>query len=188
MRAKIAIAGIVFIVVCTFFSLSFAGTNASEYELKAEFVWRFTLFVDWPDSQFKESSDPFLIGIIGASPVTEQLVLRTQGQFVDTRPVLVRTLEVKSLDRDTNIADCEMIFISKNADSEIAEILKFTDGRPILTVAEKAGSAELGALINLYLEGDKVRIEINQTAAHKSGLGIGSKLFKVARIVGGGGD
>ena len=160
-------------------SLCHAGTTAAEYELKAEYVWRFTLFVDWPENQNGEASDPFLIGVVGAGPIIEYLVERTKGQHIDGRPVVVRTI-----DRYQDISDCEIIFITFDTDFKLTEILEFTDGRPILTVAESEGAADLGVLINLFLEAEKVRIEINQSAVQRSGLDFGSKLFEVARIVG----
>ena len=44
-------------------------------------------------------------------------------------------------------------------------ILKKTAGKPVFVVGETPGFAEQGGIINFFLEGDRIRFEINADAA-----------------------
>ena len=90
--------------------------------------------------------------------------------------------EISNLDE---IEGCHMLFIAHSSPYELDEILARTAGRPVLTISESDGYAERGVLINLYIADDRVRFEINQAAVRRSGLAFRSKLYKVARLVGG---
>ena len=52
-----------------------------------------------------------------------------------------------------------------------------------LTIGGTEGFATLGGIINLAIEGNKLRFEINPLAADRAGLKISSKLLNLARIV-----
>ena len=153
----------------------------AEHELKAEYVWRFTLFVDWPLKVMVSGSESlFAIGVVGASPVQDLLKARTDGRSIRGRPVVVR--EIANLDE---IEGCHMLFIANSSPYELDEILARTAGKPVLTISESNGYAERGVLINLFIADDRVRFEINQAAVRRSGLVFRSKLYKVARLIGG---
>ncbi|PYV15768.1 MAG: hypothetical protein DMG21_14080 [Acidobacteria bacterium] len=57
------------------------------------------------------------------------------------------------------------------------------NGSSALTVGESAGFAGLGGVINLTVEENKLRFEVNLDAAERAGLKISSKLLSLARIV-----
>jgi hypothetical protein len=154
-------------------------TAVPEYELKAEFMGRFTLFVDWPPGTLPEPPAPFVIGVVGSSALGRYLEERVANETVKDHPVVVR--EELELDE---IADCQMLFIAGSVRSDLDQILELTRDRPILTVADSEGFAERGVLINLFVVGRRVRFEINESAVHRSGLRIGSKLYRLARLVG----
>ncbi|MCX5637000.1 MAG: YfiR family protein, partial [Planctomycetota bacterium] len=54
---------------------------------------------------------------------------------------------------------------------------------PVLTISEMEGFIEKGGMINFITEESKVRFEINDSAAKKSGLQISSKLLSLAKKV-----
>ncbi len=57
------------------------------------------------------------------------------------------------------------------------------DSRPVLTVSEVDGFARSGGGINFYLDGPKVRFEINPAAAQNDRLRISSQLLSLGKIV-----
>jgi len=154
-------------------------TAVPEYELKAEFVGRFTLFVDWPPGSLPAPPAPFVIGVIGDSPVAGYLEKRVAGELVKDRPVVVR--EGVELDE---VGQCQLLFISSSAEASLERILELTKDRPILTVADSEGFAERGVLINFLVLDRHVHFEINESAVDRSGLRFGSKLYRLARLVG----
>jgi len=120
----------------------------------------------------------FVIGVIGDSPVRALLEQRSADSFLHGRPVLVQGVADLAEARS-----CHMLFIAETAPLNLEEILDVTADFPVLTVSERDGFAERGVLINLYVEGDRVRFEINQAAVRRSGLIFRSKLYKVARLI-----
>ena len=45
-----------------------------EYEIKAAFIYRLTLFMEWPTNRFSSSSEPIILCIAGAVGVVVQLL------------------------------------------------------------------------------------------------------------------
>ena len=54
----------------------------------------------------------------------------------------------------------------------------------IVTVSEMDQFAQHGGIINFYLDGNKIRFEINVDAAQRKGLKVSSQLLRRAKIVG----
>ena len=57
------------------------------------------------------------------------------------------------------------------------------DDREVLTVGEIEGFARRGGMINFYLEGNRVRFEINPAAAQRGRLKISSQLLGLGKII-----
>lgn len=153
------------------------AAEVTEYQLKAEFIERFTRFIEWPDESVA-SREPFVIGIVGRDPFGEFLTSLAEKRTIKNRRVVVR-----HLDRDDELGSCDVLFVSSSEKEALAEILRATASKPVLTVGDTRGYAEAGVVINFYPDGDNVRFEINERAAKASGLDIQAKLLKLARIV-----
>jgi hypothetical protein len=63
------------------------------------------------------------------------------------------------------------------------DILKLTDGKPILTVGDTDGFAQDGVLVNFFSSGSYIRFEVNIDRAEKSKLKFSSRLLKLAKLV-----
>jgi YfiR/HmsC-like len=82
-----------------------------------------------------------------------------------------------------DLKNCQLIFISKSEKKHVTEILSALDDKPVLTVSEIEGFAERGGGINFYLEGKKVRFEVNPDAARHDGLKVSSQLLSLGKII-----
>lgn len=153
------------------------AADVTEYQLKAEFIERFTRFIDWPDETVT-ARDPFVIGIVGRDPFGEFLTSLAKKRTIKNRRVVIR-----HLDRDDELGTCDVLFVSSSEKDALSEIVRRTASLPVLTIGDTRGYAEAGVLINFYPDGSNVRFEINERAARASGLDIQAKLFKLARIV-----
>ena len=76
-----------------------------------------------------------------------------------------------------------MVFIPGTEKAQQETIVRSLKGFHTLTVGESEGFAALGGIINLIVEGDQLRFEINPLAADHAGLKISSKLLSLAKIV-----
>lgn len=157
-----------------------ASAEISEYQLKAEFLERFTRFIDWPSQAHfnHDPGQPFVIGIIGNDPFSGYL-----RSMLDERQMKGRRGELLHVSDFDQIDGCDLLFIAASERSRLREILAHTAGRPVLTVGDAPGFCELGVVINLYTEGDRIRFEINERAVDRSGLRVQAKLYKLARVI-----
>lgn len=78
---------------------------------------------------------------------------------------------------------CHILFIASSKKAEMKQIVESLRGADVLTVGDTKGFAKMGGMINFVLEDDRVRFEVNQTAAEQTGLRISSKLLSVAVLV-----
>jgi hypothetical protein len=149
-----------------------------EYPVKLAFLYNFTKFVEWPSDSYSGARGPLAICIIGRDPFSPE----TEGDL-RTRIVASHPIEVLSRKSTDALSSCHMVFVPATERDQVNKIVGGLKGSSTLTVGETEGFAELGGIINLTVEGNKVGFEINQLAANRAGLKISSKLLSLAKIV-----
>ncbi len=158
-----------------------ASGEVPAYEVEAEFIERFTRFIDWPDSAFGTPDSPFVVCAWGDGPLATQLERTMSSRRVKTRPV--RVVRVGSIDK---LAACHVLYLAVQDREVVRSVSAHGYGKPLLSVGDQPGLAEAGLLINLVVDDDGyVRFEINRDVAKASGLKISAKLMRLARLVGG---
>ena len=55
---------------------------ASEYQVKAVFLYNFSRFVEWPREAFASENAPFVVGIFGHDPFGRELEEAVKGELV----------------------------------------------------------------------------------------------------------
>ena len=147
-----------------------------EYEVKAEYLERFTRFIDWPADS--TPSRTFRLCVIGANPFGSYLRDMTADMKFKGKPAELNHILVPRESRD-----CDLLFVPASQASQLPEIMKVTRDLPVLTVSDTAGFAQRGVCINFYNEGSKIRFEINNEAIKRSRLRVSSRLLDLARPV-----
>ena len=155
--------------------------QTKEYQVKAAFLFNFAQFVDWPENAFTNADEPFCIGVLGDDPFGAALEQIIQGETIDGHKMTVQHSRLV-----VDLKNCQVVFVSKSEKGHIGEILPELGSRPVLTVGDIPGFARGGGDINFFLEGNKVRFEINPNAAQANGLKISSQLLSLGKIVSGG--
>ncbi len=154
------------------------STESKEYQIKAAFLLNFIQFVEWPPSVFTNANEPFRIGVLGENPFGSALEETVHDETVKNHKIIVQyAVGIKDL------KDCQVIFISKSERKRLEGILLESDAKAILTVSEIDGFAQSGGIINFYLQGKKVRFEINPAAAQQEGLKVSSQLLSLGKII-----
>ena len=69
---------------------SHEAARASEYQVKAVFLFNFAQFVDWPASAFPDATAPLVIGVLGDDPFGPYLDETVRGETVRGRPLETR--------------------------------------------------------------------------------------------------
>jgi hypothetical protein len=151
-----------------------AAADPSEPELKAEFVERFTRFVDWDDSALPAD---LKICVVGDSPITAPLDRIAKRQKIKDRNAKVAVVAAEA------VTGCQLVVVGGSDRKQLRAVLSRTDRRPVLTITDAPGGAAAGAIINFYRDDKHVKFEINTDAAKVNGLKVRAKLLRLARVV-----
>jgi hypothetical protein len=156
-----------------------AGAPTREYQIKAIFLFNFVQFVTWPETAFDGPESPIKIGVLGFDPFGPALEAAIAGETVRKRP-----LEIVRSYRWPDLQHCHLVFISPSERFRLDELLRAFRPLPVVTVSEIPGFTERGGAINFYIEGHKVRFEINPRAARRHDIKLSAQLLSLARIIG----
>jgi hypothetical protein len=150
-----------------------------EYEVKAAFLVKFGMFVDWTTNQTATANTaPFVIGILGTDPFGTSFDTAIQKEKIGGRPVQLRRGQTPA-----ELGNCHMVFISHSEEKNLAELFSLFAGQGVLTVGESPGFATRGGMIGFVKVEGKIRFEINSPVAERSGLRVSAKLLQLSRPV-----
>ncbi len=158
------------------------ASSASEYQLKAAFLFNFGKFVEWPEHAFESPESALRICVLGEAPFGQELDATVAGRTVGARPI-----EVRRMGAGAGTSACHMLFLSGAERKHLGALASTLSGAPVLLVGESDDFAREGGMINFIKVDNKIRFEINDAEARQAGLKISSKLLKLATIVESGG-
>ena len=155
-----------------------SAAGVAEYQVKAVYLYKFTEFTDWPANTFASADAPLVIGIVGEDPFGSILDDLTKGEIVRGHPLVVKRLQPRD-----DLRSCQVLFIAHYDKEAMPALFQKLKDSPVLTVGDATGFADQGGMINFVIDEEKVKLEINQSAAEEAGLQISAKLLKLAHIV-----
>lgn len=147
----------------------------ADYAIQANIIYRFTKYIDWPDN--KKNGD-FIIGVVGDSPLTDEL-----KTFIANKTVGSRKIVIKNFTSSAEAYPCHILFISEDESSSLKKIASRTSGNPLLLVSESEGLAQKGACINFVIVADHLKLEINKNNIEERNLSIASELLQLGKLV-----
>jgi hypothetical protein len=155
-----------------------AGPFSSDvgYKVKAEHLYNFARFVEWPDQAFKGPDDPVVIALLGREPLDDYLVQMSQEATIGGRTIRVRRF--KTID---DLEPCHVLYVDESRKRSLADILYIIEDWPVLTVSNMKEFSERGGIIYLMDQEDEISFEINADAAEKAHIKISSKLLKLTQ-------
>ena len=154
------------------------SSDSSEYLIKAGFIYNFAKLVGWPSRAFAQPDSPIVIGILGTDPFGAIIDRILADKKIDSRRFVIKRLKW-----GMDLKDCDILFIGASEAPHLEEVLRSLRGVPILTIGETPGFAKRGCIINLIVEDNKVRFEVNLDAAKQADLNVSSRLLALAKIV-----
>lgn len=155
-----------------------AADASREYLLKAAFLLNFAQFVEWPPEAFAGPEAPIRIGVLGADPFAGALEATVRGETVRDRP-----LEVVHATRAEDLRHCQMVFVGPSEAGRSREVVEALAGAPVLTVSDNPDFTAGGGIIRFFLEGAKVRFQINPSAAERCRLKLSAQLLALGTVV-----
>lgn len=146
-----------------------AAPQASEAELRAAFVVNFLRFASWPDAPPGEAlclwrMDPF-----------DGALARIASRVLPDAPVRI-------IDRPDQLGGCKLLYLPAEAPMEPA-LRQGLDGLPLLVVSARREDLGRGALIALYLRGERLRFSVDNSGARQRGVHLSAKMLGLAEEV-----
>ncbi|MES1254565.1 MAG: YfiR family protein [Acidobacteriota bacterium] len=156
----------------------YAGDNGpplpSDIAVKAAFIYNFARFTEWPALA---SAAPIVVCVVGQDAIAAALVKTFGGQSIGGHMLDTRL----SQDSATWRA-CHVLFVADLVTRQSADGLGAVKALPVLTVSDGKGFAQAGGIIELFVEGGRMRFVINVDAVERSRLHISSRLLGLATI------
>ena len=155
-----------------------AASAARATELKAVFVFNFTIFVQWPAAAMPPPGEPFRIGVLGDAGMADALKQVVRGEHTHDHSITVQQSA-----RAADLLGCQLVFVGSGAETQASDLLSHCRAKPILTIGETASFTHAGGNIRLYVEHNQLRMEINPTSFARQELKPSSKLLRAARLM-----
>jgi len=152
-----------------------SAQQATDYKVHANIIYRFTKYVEWPEN--KHAGD-FVIGIIGDSPLYEELGTLTTNKSVGHQKIMIKKLSAGAASYT-----CQILFIGQEESRNLKRVALLTADQPVLLITEENGLAKKGSCINFIIVDDRLKLEINKNNVLSRNLNIASELLKLATII-----
>ena len=156
---------------------SFADTH-TEHQLETAFIYQFTNYIEWPTDPSIPAGSPFIISVLGSSPLTSEL-----EQLARAKTTQSRKIEIHPAADISRLTKSHIVVITNSDENELKTLFNKLKGRNTLVISYADGFARKGAMINFFKEGGRLRFEINRSALERQNLQISSQLLKLAKVI-----
>ena len=167
------------------FALCFATFGAApeppkgEAEVKANYLYLFTKYVEWPAGALAAADQPIVIGVLGDEATADALDGREAGRTTQGG----RKVSVVRVRRPADLAGCHVIFVGKAERRSLREVTEGVRDQPALLVCETEAQFNQGAMIKFVLVGENLRFEVKLEPVERVGLSIQSGMLASANRV-----
>jgi YfiR/HmsC-like len=157
--------------------------TASEYQVKAAYLYNFAKLAQWPPDAMPSSTSPVVFCVFGADDEFAR-VLRTtlSGKSIGSRSV-----SVLAADDTRDPSSCNIVFFRTSEKNRTPRALAALSGKSILLVGEDEAFLGSGGMINLLLKDGKVRFQVNAAALEQAHIQYDSSFLSMAYAESGGG-
>jgi len=168
----------IFFFLNLFLLLNIDKTQAQQndnYALYANIIYRVTKYINWPED--KKSGD-FVIGIVGDSPLYDEIKSFTANKTVGNQKIVIKTFSSSA-----SSYNCQILFISEDESRSLKKIVIVTDGTSTLLMSESYGLASKGSCINFIIVAEHLKLEINKNNIEQRNLKVASEFLTLGTIV-----
>lgn len=166
------------IIVCVLLVSFNSSSNKEieEYNAKALFIYNFTKYIEWSNSDEFEN---FTIAVYRKCDIIEPLKELANSKKIQNKKINISV--IKGYDQELN---CQVLFLPEFVSIEsYINILKKLNRKNSLIISENKKLFQRGTMINFLIVDDKIKFEINMKSIESAGLKISSQLLKLATSV-----
>jgi hypothetical protein len=156
-----------------------------EQKIKAGLVYNLIKYTEWPKTSLTPphhikntyNSPPLTICLFGDDPFEGYLA-----------PLQGRTAQqsVISITHATSIpkmGNCSAIVVHRSQLDQLPDLLEFLQGKSILTLSDIEKFTELGGMIELARQEEKIELRINKNSLDKAKLVVDPRMLKLAKLI-----
>ena len=150
-------------------SASFGQTT--NYQVHSLFVLNIAKYSTWPPS-----ANEFHIVVFGKSKIYDELTRAVAGKNINGLPIKVT--QAASV---TELGNAQIVFLSDGESGELTSVLRATEGKATMVIAEREGLFKKGAGFSfVVMENNTLRYDINQAELEKRSIKISKNLATLA--------
>lgn len=172
-HTRIRVSIVIAVALSSLVSVFSAPAQQDARAVRSAYVYNLTKYVAWP-----ESKRAILIGFFGDHETGNSM-----KQVLDGRSSDGRMLHVLLNPTDSDLAACDILYVTGAETLKRSPSLARLEKMPILTIGEDRRFAERGGMVGLIRSGDQIQIEVNLGALQHGGLRMSSRLLELATIV-----
>jgi len=165
-----------FLIALFFFLYTTSLSAVSEESIKAAYLERFTMFIQWP-----KPIDSYYICVVDDDAFAQNLQKMYSNRLFNNRPLKVTALH----EGDTFDAmfKCHILYFRGTKPQQNESLLNTLRKNNVLIISDSDEDAKRGAVIGFYLQNNTFRFVINQRNAEKANLNVSYKLLNFATVI-----
>lgn len=154
---------------------AYADATSNEQALTVAFLYNFLKFTEWPTGSIKNE-------IILC--VSDRSVFGDELEAISGRSVQNKSVRIKQVELGEKLDTCQLLFLSREEKSErTREWLKNSERIPTLLVSNLDDFLDMGGMIALIDDGNRLQFEVNLARTKPVGLKLSAQLLKIAKDV-----
>lgn len=161
---------LIFLITVFVLMVVSAHAQTTNYQVYSLFVINIAKYSSWP-----EQNGELHITVFGKSKIYDEL-LKQNGKNVNGNIV-----KVSQADNVDAIGQPQIVYIADGKSSSLDDILKHTQGKPVLIIGEREGLFKRGAGFSfVIMENSTLRFDINNTELDKRQIKVSKSLAALA--------
>jgi len=154
--------------------VSSSSAQTTNYQVHSLFVMNIAKYSTWPSH-----ANEFHIVVFGKSKIYDELMKHVTGKNINGL-----TIRVTQTDNVADLGAAEIIFLSDGKSGSLSDIVKATDGKPTMVIAEREGLFKKGAGFSfVVMDNNTLRYDINNEELEKRNIKVSKNLASLANTV-----
>lgn len=152
--------------------------NEAEQQVRAQFIYNFANFVEWPEDAFADKQSPIKICLFGEVFFAEYLYTYS-GSQIGTRKLLVQ----QAKEFEDIKSGCHILYVGEDQRVNLPTFWSKIKYVYVLSIGERNGFADKGGIINILRTSDRLQFDVNIENALGNGLFLDSDVLALARVI-----
>lgn len=149
--------------------------------VKADYLYRFLNYVEFPKSAFPQADSPLVIGVAGDDDVFHAL-----GEVLQSKSLSQRLVVRRRVSEGDSLTGVQLLYAGRKVDWTQSLLVKSAQLAPILLVGDSQDALASGAVFSFLVSGDQIKFEASLDASERASLRVSARLLSLAeRVVGG---